>query len=100
MGQDHDATLSEQELETLRRVGLIDALKSVCDLLDDPDGEKKHGSQGWKELTDGELLDKVLSHTPPTPRELYSLDLDSGKTTAAHLASRSLMALQASIERF
>lgn len=100
MAEDHAApALTADEIATLERVGLIGAVKCVCELLDDPDGEKKHGSQGWKKLSDGHLLDKILSHTPPTPAELGAPDEDSGKPTAAHLASRALMALQAVLGR-
>ena len=84
-------------LPALRAEGLIDAVLAVEALLA---AMAHHGVQRWRRLSWLEILRHLRDHVCEVAEEPGRIDSDSQHPTAAHVAARALMVLQAAIERW
>ena len=80
------------------RTGLGRAVAALADLLDF--GAEGHGWQGWRLLSDEDLLEHLRAHVAELEeRGVCAIDSDSGRLTALHVASRALQCASRALER-
>lgn len=84
-------------LPALASEGLLDAILAVEALLA---AMVPHGVQRWRRLSWLTLLRHLRDHVREVSEEPGRIDADSKHPTAAHVAARALMVLQAVIERW